>query len=78
MINIGSFSGVKKQMPVSRNVSTCEKCGEGQFPTGAYFVLQDIVIPVRFRFLFFNITFDASPVIRYCPKCGFLKVELMK
>ena len=55
--------------------SQCPRCNQASVPQGMY-VKHTVKVPLRIRIFFITITLDIGVTMHYCPKCGFLRVEL--
>ena len=55
----------------------CPRCGQAALPSGIY-VNTSVRVPLEVRFLFFMINIGLRVGIKYCPRCGFLRVEVNK
>ncbi len=70
--------GVYQNMQIDveeKDLSCCPRCGQKPVPQGVYLKTK-VIVPVKVRILIFYITLRMSVQINYCPKCGFLRVNI--
>lgn len=65
----------KNNLPVSLVPGNCSKCNMLPIPNGV-FISFSCKVPIRFRFLWFNISYDTNAVLSYCPHCGHLELVI--
>jgi ribosomal protein S27AE len=57
--------------------SSCPRCSQLKVPVGMYLV-SEVTIPFKLKILFFSVTIDLMIKFSYCPRCGFLRMELFQ
>jgi len=69
--------GVYQNYPIKEiRTNKCPRCGNPKVPNGTFFVTS-VDIPLKVKAFIFRINVNVKVKLKYCPHCGYLRVELL-